>query len=132
MGNVHTTGNTCLSFRGIVGTGGVTKGHMVKIDSGTIVAATLGSDVAGIAVGTYASGEEGIFMYGPINVKFAAHTGVDFAHLDTVYPYSSNSVYAGAQGHKSCGRVVYDNPASAGTVTFVLQTPGLTDTVTHA
>jgi hypothetical protein len=130
--NIHNTGDTCFRFRATVGTGGVTKGHMVKISSNTIVAATDGAGIAGVALGTYADGAIGVFAYGPIVVKMTAASGVNFGHLDTCYVATSSTIDAGAQGNTSCGRVVYDDPATAGTVYMLLHTAGLTDTVTHA
>ena len=130
--NIHTTGNTCFRFRGIVGTGGVTKGTLVKISSNTIVAASDGCEVAGVALSTYASGDIGVFAYGPIVIRIAAASGVNFAHLAECYVATASTVDAGAQGNKTCGRVVYDDPATAGTVYMLLHTPALTDTVTHA
>lgn len=130
--NIYKDGDTCCRYKGTIGTGGVTKGDFVKVSSNTIVAATDGTDCAGVALATYAANETGVVIYGPIIVKTTAATGVNLGLLDVCYLASATTVDAGSQNNKSCGRVVESDPATAGTVYMVLHTPGLTDTVTHA
>lgn len=108
-------------FEALAG-GSITSGNMVKWSSNTIVAATDGCNVAGIALESYSSGQTVVVIKAPAVVRLTLASGVDLATGDVVYAASATTVDAGSQNNNSCGRIVNFNPSTAGSVDVQLHT----------
>lgn len=117
--NIVTGGEN--RFEGIAG-GTVTGGTMVQWSSGTIIAASDGCSICGIAVDDATTGETVVVIGPPAVVRLTAASGVDFAPGDECYVASSSTVDGGSQSNLSCGRVVNVDPSEAGTLEIELHT----------
>lgn len=109
-------------FTGTAGTGGATSGEMVMWSSGTIVAATDGSAICGIALNTASAGETVTVIDAPAVVRLTAASGVNFAPGDKAYVATSTTLDAGSTGNKSAGIIVNTDPASGGVLELSLTT----------
>lgn len=108
--------------------GSITSGTMLKISSGTLVAATDGTSCAGIALEDYSSGQTAVAIVGDGQtvVRLAAASGYDPAPGALVYIASSTTVDGGSSTNLACGCVVNTDPSEAGVCEFVLWTPATT------
>lgn len=106
---------------GIAG-GSITGGTMVYWSSGTLVAATDGVSIAGIALDDYETDDIVVVIKAPAVVRIAAATGVDFATGAVCYVATASTVDAGSQNNYSCGRVVNVDPSEAGDLEMELHT----------
>lgn len=118
-------------YEAIAGSGGVTAGTFVKWSSNTIVAATDGTGIAGMALNTAVAGAQVTVVAYPAVVRTTAASGVNFAPGDSAYIATTTTVDAGSQGNTPCGIVVNTDPATAGAVDLLIQTSDLTITA-HA
>jgi len=108
--------------------GTITSGDMLKWSSGTLVAATDGTAVAGVAIKGYTSGQTvtAIVGDGETVIRMTAASGVDFATGAKCYVATATTVDAGSATNLCCGVVVNVDPSEAGKFDMVLWTPDST------
>lgn len=111
--------------------GTISAGTFVKWSTGTIVDATDGAAIAGLAITDATAGEYITVVEEPVVVETGTAAQVDLTIGDVAYIASTTTVDAGAQGNISCGVVVNHEPTSAGRVQLDLHTSNQTRT-THA
>lgn len=111
--------------------GSISSGSMVKWSSNTIVDATDGAAICGIALTDASSGEYLTIVEEPVVVRLTAASQVNFAIGAVAYVASATTIDAGSQSNISCGVIVNTDPASAGECEVDLQTSNQTAT-THA